>query len=84
MAKMDETQERLISQLENARVIYEEFEQELMQEVADRKWEAKANMRDLIREARKIGVPYRRIGFAIQTSDHATLKQLEADIRRNE
>ena len=73
MAKMNDKQEALLSQLEYARVNYEKFEEDLANEVADRKWEAKAQMRDLVREARVAGVPYRRIGFALQTSDHRTL-----------
>lgn len=77
MAKMDETQESLISQLENARVTYDEFEAELNKEISERKWEAKENIRTLVREARKIGVPYRRIGFALKTSDHRTIQQYE-------
>ena len=81
MANMNEKQEALLSQLEDARVNYEKFEEDLAAEVANRKWEAKAQMRDLVREARVEGVPYRRIGFAIQTSDHRTLQRYEKDIR---
>lgn len=83
MAKMNELQESLISQLEDARVTYEKFEESLAQEIADRKWEAKAGMRDLVREARHTGVPYRRIGFALQTSDHRTLVSYYEDERRD-
>ena len=81
MAKMNEKQEALLSQLEDARVNYEKFEEDLADEVANRKWEAKAQMRDLVREARGEGVPYRRIGIALQTSDHRTLQRYEKDIR---
>lgn len=83
MAKMNELQESLISQLEDARVTYEKFEESLAQEVADRKWEAKTQIRDLVREARLAGVPYRRIGFALQTSDHNTLVAYYEDKRRD-
>ena len=83
MAKMNDKQEALLSQLEDARVNYEKFEEDLANEVADRKWEAKAQMRDLVREARGEGVPYRRIGFALQTSDHRTLQQYETDTRKD-
>lgn len=83
MAKMNELQESLISQLESARVTYDKFEETLAQEVADRKWEARAEMRDLVREARQAGVPYRRIGFALQTSDHNTLVSYYEDKRRD-
>ena len=82
MAKMTDRQESLLSQLEDARVNYEKFEEDLAAEVANRKWEAKAQMRDLVREARGEGVPYRRIGFAIQTSDHRTLRMYEANERQ--
>lgn len=81
MANMNDKQEALLSQLEDARVNYEKFEEDLAAEVADRKWEAKAQMRDLVREARGEGVPYRKIGFALQTSDHRTLQRYEKDIR---
>lgn len=81
MVKMNEKQEALLSQLEDARVNYEKFEEDLAAEVANRKWEAKAQMRDLVREARGKGVPYRKIGFALQTSDHRTLQRYEKDIR---
>lgn len=81
MAKMNDKQEALLSQLEYARVNYEKFEEDLAAEVANRKWEAKAQMRDLVREARGEGVPYRKIGFALQTSDHRTLQRYEKDIR---
>ena len=83
MAKMNDKQEALLSQLEDTRVNYEKFEEDLAAEVADRKWEAKAQMRDLVREARGEGVPYRRIGFALQTSDHRTLQQYETDTRKD-
>lgn len=83
MAKMNELQESLISQLEDARVAYEKFEESLAQEVADRKWEAKTQIRDLVREARQAGVPYRRIGFALHTSDHNTLVTYYEDKRRD-
>ena len=83
MAKMNEKQEALLSQLEYACVNYEKFEEDLANEVADRKWEAKAQMRDLVREARGEGVPYRRIGFAIQTSDHNTIRNYETDTRKD-
>lgn len=82
MAVMNERQTELLKMLEGARVIYEQFEEELAQRVADEKWEAKADIRRLVREARDAGVPYRQIGFAIQTSDHNTLKQYEKNIRR--
>lgn len=82
MANMNDKQESLLSQLENARVNYEKFEEDLAAEVADRKWEAKAQMRDLVREARGEGVPYRKIGFALHTSDHRTLRMYEANERQ--
>ena len=78
---MNDTQESLISQLEYARVIYDRFEEDLAREVADRKWEAKSHIRDLVREARGMKVPYRKIGEALQTSDHRTLQRYEKDIR---
>lgn len=81
--QMNDKQEALLSQLEDARVNYEKFEEDLAAEVANRKWEAKAQMRDLVREARGEGVPYRKIGFAIQTSDHRTLQMYEKDIRKD-
>lgn len=83
MAKMNDKQEALLSQLEDARVNYEKFEEDLAAEVANRKWEAKAQMRDLVREARGEGVPYRKIGFALQTSDHRTLKDYETNTRKD-
>lgn len=83
MAKMNDKQDSLISQLEYARVIYEQFEEDLAQEVADRKWEAKEHIRNLVREARGEGVPYRRIGMALDTSDHQTLKNYETNTRRD-
>lgn len=82
MAVMNDKQSELLKMLEGARVIYDQFEEELAQRVADEKWENKADIRRLVREARDAGVPYRQIGFALQTSDHNTLKQYEKDIRR--
>lgn len=82
MAVMNDKQQEILRKLELARVTYEAFEEELAQRVADAKWEKKAEMRDLVREARDAGVPYRQIGFALQTSDHNTLKNYEKDIRR--
>lgn len=83
MAKMSDKQLELLSMLETAREVYDAFENSLAREVADRKWEAKADTRRLIREAREAGVPYRQIGFALGTSDHQTLKNLEKDIRKD-
>lgn len=82
MAVMNDEQTELLKKLEDARVTYEHFEVELAQRVADEKWERKAAIRELVREARDAGVPYRRIGIALQTSDHVTLKNYEKDIRR--
>lgn len=82
MAVMNEKQTELLKMLEGARVIYDNFEEELAYEVADRKWEARADTRRLVREAREAGVPYRQIGIALQTSDHRTLKDYEKDVRR--
>ena len=83
MAIMSESQQDLLDQLEEARVEYETFEEALNQEVADRKWEKKTSIRRLVREARASGVPMRQIGFALKTSDHATLKNYENDVRRD-
>lgn len=82
MAVMNDRQQELLSRLERARVTYDQFEADLAQRVADEKWERKAEIRELVREARDAGVPYRQIGFALQTSDHVTLKNYEKDIRR--
>jgi hypothetical protein len=82
MAVMNDKQNELLKKLEGARVTYDQFEEELAQRVADEKWERKAEIRELVREARDAGVPYRQIGFALQTSDHVTLKNYEKDIRR--
>ena len=82
MAIMNDKQNELLKKLEGARVTYDQFEEELAQRVADEKWERKAEIRELVREARDAGVPYRQIGFALQTSDHVTLKNYEKDIRR--
>lgn len=82
MAVMNDKQTEKLRQLEDARVTYDTFEEELAFEVADRKWAAKAEIRKLVREARDAGVPYRQIGFALQTSDHRTLKEYEKDVRR--
>lgn len=82
MAVMNDKQQEILRKLELARVAYEAFEEELARRVADAKWERKAEIRELVREARDAGVPYRQIGFALQTSDHRTLKQYEQDIRR--
>lgn len=83
MTKMNDRQEALLSQLEDARVNYEKFEEALAVEVGNRKWEAKAQIRDLVREARGEGVPYRKIGFALQTSDHRTLQMYETNTRKD-
>lgn len=83
MTKLHDEQLRKIEELEIARIFYAQFEEDLAIEVADRKWEAKETIRNLVREARKAGVPYSRIGTALQTSDHATLKSYEKDIRRD-
>lgn len=82
MAVMNEKQGDILHRLEKARASYEQFEVELAQRVADEKWERKKELRDLVREARQEQVPYRQIGFALQTSDHRTLKDYEQDIRR--
>lgn len=82
MAVMDGIQQEILSRLERARVTYDQFEEDLAKRVADEKWERKTEIRELVREARDAGVPYRRIGIALQTSDHNTLKQYEQDIRR--
>lgn len=82
MAVMNERQQELLSKLEHARVTYEAYEEWLAQQVADSKWEKKEEMRNLVREARDAGVPYRQIGFALKTSDHRTLKDYEKDVRR--
>lgn len=79
MAVMNEKQTELLHQLEHARATYEAFEAALAREVTERKREAKSEIRALVREARGVGVPYRQIGIAIQTSDHRTLKEYEKE-----
>ena len=81
MAVMNDAQEELLGKLANARDTYSEFEEQLNAEVAQRKWEAKTRIRDLVREARAAGVPYRQIGNALATADHKTLKDYEQDVR---
>lgn len=82
MAVLSEKQTEVVKLLEDARVIYEEFEEQLAIEVADRKWDAKQDIRRLVREARDVGIPYRQIGFAIKTSDHRTIQAYEQDVRK--
>lgn len=82
MSVMNDAQESLLSSIEEARKKYEAWEAGLAQEMADRKWEAKKEIRKLVREARNIEVPYRRIGMALNTSDHATIRSYEQDRRR--
>lgn len=83
MAVMNEEQQALLDQLEEARVVYETFEAKLREEVADRKWDERGNIRRLVREARAANVPFRQIGFALGTADHKTLKDYENDVRRD-
>lgn len=83
MAVMNGIQQEILSKLERARVTYARFEEELAQRVADEKWERKTEMRELVREARAAGVPYRQIGMSLKTSDHRTIKDMEKDVRRN-
>lgn len=82
MVLLNDKRLELVAQLEQARVVYEGFETDLAQRIADEKWEAKSNIRRLVREARAVGVPYRQIGFALKSSDHATIKNYENDVRR--
>lgn len=83
MAIMTEQQQSLLDQLEEARVVYETFEEALAQEMMDRKWEEKTRIRHLVREARAAGVPFRQIGFALKTSDHKTLKDYHDNVRKD-
>lgn len=83
MAIMNEEQQSLLDQLEEARVVYEIFEDGLRKENADRKWDERANIRRLVREARAMNVPFRQIGFALKTADHKTLKDYENNVRRD-
>lgn len=83
MAILNEEQQKILEEIENAREAYEDFEQNLSREVADRKWVAKKELRDLVRKARSAKVPFRQVGFALRTSDHRTIKDLEADRRRD-
>lgn len=83
MAILNEEQQALLTQLEEARVVFDVFEEQLRKEMLDRKWEAKTNIRKLVRQARSAGVPMRQIGFALETSDHRTLKDYENDVRRD-
>lgn len=82
MAKMSDEQLRVLEELEHARIAYDKFNDELNKEIAARRWEARAHTRDLVRKARAHGVPYRRIGIALDTADHQTLKYYEADKQR--
>lgn len=84
MAIMNEGQQSLLTQLEEAKVVYDAWEDALRKEVADRKWEEKANIRRLVQEARAMKVPMRQIGFALGTADHKTLKDYETGTRRDQ
>lgn len=83
MAVMNEEQQTLLDRLEEARVVYEAFEENLRKEVSDRKWEEKRLIRNLVREARAADVPWRKIGIALDTSDHATIRNYHDDVRRD-
>lgn len=83
MAVLSEAQQDVIDQLNAARVVYDQFELELRKEVSDRKWDARAETRRLVRKAREMNVPMRQVGIALETSDHKTLKDYENDVRRN-
>lgn len=84
MAIMNEEQQSLLTQLEEAKVMYDSWEEALRQEISDRKWEEKKNIRRLVQEARAMKVPIRKIGFALGTADHKTLKDYEQGVRREQ
>lgn len=83
MAVMNEAQQALLDQVTAAGVEYDQFEEALRQEVSDRKWEKRAKTRDLVRQARALGVPWKKLGEALNTSDHNTIKDYHDDIRRS-
>jgi hypothetical protein len=82
LAAMSKTQQDILDLLAGARSIYDEFVDKQKQEMYDERWEALADTRRLVREARDVGVPYRQIGMALGTSDHTTIKDYEVNKRR--
>lgn len=81
MANMNETQQSLLDQLSVVAVEYDNFEEALRKEVAERKWQERARTRELVRQARDIGVPWKKLGEALNTSDHRTVKAYANDER---
>lgn len=82
MAVLHEAQQTYITQLEEARVVYDKFEEDLKKEIEQRKWDAKERIRTLVQEARDLNVPMRQIGIALKTSDYATLKNYQENVRK--
>ena len=82
MAVITEKQQEVLDQLKDAKALYDKVEADLLAKLLDDKWEAKADIRRLVREAREEGVPYRQLGFILGTSDHKTITDYEQNIRR--
>lgn len=74
MTKLNDTQERLLALLGAAKTIADERIAAEEDRMEDRKNKFREPVRKAAKAAAEAGVPARQIGFALETSDHKTIK----------
>lgn len=75
MTNLNEEQAELLASVEAQRVAAEPILDALREQHAQEVWDAKKGIRDAAKAAFEAGVPARKIGFALNTSDHNSIKR---------
>lgn len=75
MTNLNNEQIELLDNVKQSRVGLEPLLEALREQQAAEMWDAKQPIRDAAKAAYEAGVPARKIGFALDTSDHKTIKK---------
>lgn len=75
MTNLNTEQAELLASVEAQRVAAEPLIEALREQHAQEIWDAKLGIREAAKAAYEAGVPARKIGFALKTSDHNSIKR---------
>lgn len=83
MALLSAKQQEVLDEMAAAKDVVDNLKADALAAYQEQCWEIEGQLRELVREAREIGVPYRQIGMRLGTSDHVTIKNMEQEKRRS-
>lgn len=75
MTNLNDEQQRLLDDISRVKLEVDADLSRLLEQQAEERWEIQEPLRIAARKAAEAGVPARRIGFVLETSDHKTIKR---------